>query len=130
MKKFENEIWTEKPRKLTFLEEIKERLRRFLGNPDVISVEERYELESCRTLTYDSVVSWLMANKPAMFDGALLYRFKSEKNEIFPIVVSIVYIVNDQPMLGKDYLKKIIHCAYMDDDLDALFNGKESVIVK
>ena len=96
----------------------------------MISVEERYELESCRTLTYDSVVSWLMANKPAMFDGALLYRFKSEKNEIFPIVVSIVYIVNDQPMLGKDYLKKIIHCAYMDDDLDALFNGKESVIVK
>lgn len=130
MQKFEKVVWTEKPRKMTILEEIRERLRGLLGTQESISVEDRYELESCRTLTYDNVVTWLMANKPTNFDGAMLYRFISDKNKVFPLVLSIVYISNDQPLFGRQYLKKLIHCTFMDEELDNLFNGKDSVIVK
>lgn len=130
MQKFEKVVWTEKPRKVTILEEIRERLKGLLGTPETISVEDRYELESCRTLTYDNVVTWLMNNKPVNFNGAMLYRFKSDKNKVFPIVVSIVFISNDQPLFGRNYLKKLIHCSFMDEELDSLFNGKDSVIVK
>lgn len=130
MQKFEQIVWTEKPRKLTVLEAIQERIKSVLGISEAITDEDRYELESCRTLTYESVVSWLFANKPSNFDAAFLHRFKSEKNSIFPIVVSIVYILNDQPLWGRNYLKKLIHCTYMDDELDKLFNGNDSVIVK
>lgn len=130
MQKFEKVVWTEKPRKMTILDEIRERLQGLLGTQETISVEDRYELESCRTLTYDNVVTWLMANKPANFDGAMLYRFKNDKNKVFPLVLSVVYISNDQPLFGRQYLKKLIHCTFMDEELDNLFNGKDSVIVK
>lgn len=130
MQKFENVVWTEKPRKMTIPEVIRERLKVLLGPSETISVEDRYELESCRTLTYDNVVTWLTANKPSNFEGAMLYRFKSDKNKVFPVVVSIVFISNDQPLLGREYLKKLIHCTYLDDDLDKLFNSKDSIIVK
>lgn len=130
MQKFEKIIWTEKPRKMTLLEEIRERLKKLIGNSEAITVEDRYELESCRTLAYSDVVSWMMNNQPSNFDGAMLYRFKSDKNKTFPIVLSIVFISNDQPLLGRDYLKKLIHCTYLDDELDKLFNGKDSIIVK
>ena len=130
MQKFEKVVWTETPRKMTILDDIRERLRGLLGTQETISVEDRYELESCRTLTYDNVVTWLMANKPANFDGAMLYRFKSDKNKVFPLVLSVVYISNDQPLFGRQYLKKLIHCTFMDEELDNLFNGKDSVIVK
>ena len=130
MQKFEKVVWTEKPRKMTSLDDIRERLQGLLGTQETISVEDRYELESCRTLTYDNVVTWLMANKPANFDGAMLYRFKSDKNKVFPLVLSVVYISNDQPLFGRQYLKKLIHCTFMDEELDNLFNGKDSVIVK
>lgn len=130
MKTFEKEVWTEKTRKKTILEEIRESLRSLLGTSDAITVEDRYELESCRTLTYEEVVSWLMANKPSNFEGAMLYRFKSDKNKVFPIGISIVYISNDQPLFGRKYSKKLVHCSYLDEELDNLFNGKESIIVK
>lgn len=130
MQSYENVVWTEKPRKMTILEEIRERLKVLLDPSETISVEDRYELESCRTLTYDNVVTWLTANKPSNFDGAMLYRFKSNKNKVFPIVVSIVFISNDQPLFGREYLKKLIHCTYLDDDLNKLFNSKDSIIVK
>ena len=115
---------------MTILDEIRERLQGLLGTQETISVEDRYELESCRTLTYDNVVTWLMANKPANFDGAMLYRFKNDKNKVFPLVLSVVYISNGQPLFGRQYLKKLIHCTFMDEELDNLFNGKDSVIVK
>lgn len=130
MQKFEKVVWTEKPRKMTILDDIRERLQGLLGTQETISVEDRYELESCRTLTYDNVVTWLMANKPTNFEGAMLYRFKSDKNKVFPLVLSVVYISNDQPLFGRQYLKKLIHCTFMDEELDNLFNGKDSVIVK
>ena len=105
MKKYEDVVWTEKPQKRSFKDEIKEKLKRLLNSVE-IEEEDRYELESCKTLTYDSVVSWLMLNKPNNFDAALLHRFKSCKNKKFPLVVSIVYIADDKPLLGREYLKK------------------------
>lgn len=130
MQKFEKVIWTEKPRKMSILESIRESIMNLLNTSETISVEDRYELESCRTLTYDSVVTWLMANRPSNFDGAMLYRLKSDRNKVFPTLVSIVFVANDQPLLGREYLKKIIYCTYLDEELDKLFNGKDSIIVK
>lgn len=130
MQKFENVVWGEKNPKKTILDKIRECINGLLGNHETISVEDRYELEACRILTYDNVVTWLMANRPSNFDGAMLYRFKSEKNKTFPIIVSIVFVLNDQPLLGSNFSKKLIHCSYFDQELEKLFNGKESIIVK
>lgn len=130
MKRFEKIIGAEKSRKGSVLDKIRERIKTLLSNSENISVEDRYELESCRTLTYENVVTWLLANKPLNFDGALLYRFKSENNKVFPFIFAIVYISNDMPLMGRDYSKKLIYCTSMDAELDNLFNGKESVIVK
>lgn len=129
MKKYEDVIWTEKVQKRSFKEEIKEKLKRFIDSTE-IEEEDRYELEACRTLTYDAVVSWLMLNKPRNFDAALLHRFKSSRNKKFPLAISIVYIADDKPLFGREYLKKMIYCTYIDNELDDLFNGKDSIIVK
>jgi hypothetical protein len=130
MQRFEKLVGTEKTRRMTIFNEIRERIKALLGAPETISVEDRYELESCRTLTYDDVVTWLFANKPSDFDGALLYRFKNERNKVFPVVVTIVYVSNDNPLFGRGYLKKLIHCTYMDEELENLFNGRDFIIVK
>ena len=130
MKTFENQLWTERPQKSPW-EEMKERVKHLIfGLDETINEDERYELESCRTLTYKNVVEWLMKNKPVDFDEALLYRYKSERNKKYPIVLSIVFVKDSKPLLGGDYLKKIYYCTFLDADLDNLFTGDDKVLVK
>lgn len=94
-----------------------------------IEVEDRYELESCKVLTYESVVAWLMKNKPANFDSALMVRYQDPKNKVFPCVVGLVFISGDNVLLGKDFLKKIIYCRTFDRDIEKLFGNNNSVIL-
>lgn len=66
MKDFEDEMdWTErKTEKANFVAQIKERISRFLNGDPKATTEDRYELESCRTLELESVSEWIIRNKP------------------------------------------------------------------
>lgn len=130
MKTFENQMWTECSQKSPW-EEMRTRIKHLIyGLDETIEEDDRYELESCRTLTYKEVVDWLIKNKPSDFDEALLYRYKSERNIIYPIVLSIVFVKDSKPLLGRNYLKKIYYCSFLDVDLDKLFAGEDKVLVK
>jgi hypothetical protein len=132
MKKFEDEVWTERDKKKSVIESLKEKLDTFISdkNANSISIEDRYEMESCRTLTYEKVMEWIFKNRPENIDSAFLVRFKTKKNPTYPIMVAIMFLEEKHILLGKDYLKKINYCTFLDNELDNLFDGKESVILE
>lgn len=133
MKNYEDEMgWTEKKvEKNDFVSQIKEKLLHILSRDDDQAIEEdRYELESCRTLEYERVSEWILKNKTDGYDGALLVRLRASKTSQFPIVVGIMFLHDNQVCLGRDHNKKIVHCTYLSEELDKLFNGKESLILK
>lgn len=132
MKNFEDEMgWTErKTVKANFVAQIKERMARFLKGDPKATVEDRYELESCRTLELESISEWILRNKKEDYDGALLVRMKDVKISTFPLVVGIMFLHDNKVCLGKEHLKKIVHCTYLSDELNDMFEGKESLIIK
>ena len=132
MKNFEDEMgWTErKTEKANFVAQIKERMARFLKGDPKATVEDRYELESCRTLELESISEWILRNKKEDYDGALLVRMKDGKISTFPLVVGIMFLHDNKVCLGKEHLKKIVHCTYLSDELNDMFEGKESLIIK
>lgn len=134
MKRFEDEMsWTERQEKSSksILEFIKERIVSVLSNSKQQKlVEDRYELETCRTLSYESVTGWILRNKTDNSDGALLVRLRNDREKDFPIVVSVMFLQNNQVLLGKEYLKKIYHCAFLEEELNKMFDGKESLIIR
>ena len=132
MKNFADEMgWTErKTEKANFVAQIKERMARFLKGDPKATVEDRYELESCRTLELESISEWILRNKKEDYDGALLVRMKDVKISTFPLVVGIMFLHDNKVCLGKEHLKKIVHCTYLSDELNDMFEGKESLIIK
>lgn len=132
MKNFEEEMgWTEKrTEKANFVAQIKERIFRFLNGDPKATTEDRYELESCRTLELESVSEWIIHNKNEEYDGALLVRMRETSISKFPIVVGIMFLCGDKVCLGKEHLKKIVHCTYLSEELNNMFEGKESLIIK
>uniref|UniRef100_UPI003FEE386B hypothetical protein n=1 Tax=Alloprevotella sp. TaxID=1872471 RepID=UPI003FEE386B len=132
MKNFEDEMgWTErKTEKANFVAQIKERMARFLKGDPKATVEDRYELESCRTLELESISEWILRNKKEEYDGALLVRMKDVKISTFPFVVGIMFLHDNKVCLGKEHLKKIVHCTYLSEELNDMFEGKESLIIK
>ena len=132
MKNFEDEMgWTErKTEKANFVAQIKERMARFLKGDPKATVEDRYELESCRTLELESISEWILRNKKEDYDGALLVRMKDVKISTFPLIVGIMFLHDNKVCLGKEQLKKIVHCTYLSDELNDMFEGKESLIIK
>lgn len=133
MKNYEDEMgWTEKKNeKPDFVAHIKERIVRLLSkNDQQATIEDRYELESCRTLEYESVSEWLLRNKTDEYDGALLVRMRDNRADNFPLVVGIMFLHDNKVCLGKEHLKKIVHCTYLSEELDKMFEGKESLIIK
>jgi|GEM_PF-1914741 len=132
MKNFEDEMgWTErKTEKANFVAQIKERMARFLKGDPKATVEDRYELESCRTLELESISEWILRNKKEEYDGALLVRMKDVKISAFPLVVGIMFLHDNKVCLGKENLKKIVHCTYLSEELNDMFEGKESLIIK
>ena len=133
MKKYEAEMgWTEQSKeKPSFVLQIKERVLNFLSNRDQnIAIEDRYELESCKTLEYESVAEWILHNKKDQYDGALLVRIRNKKDVNFPIIVSIMFLNNNKVCLGKENIKKIVHCTYISEELDNMFDGEDSLILK
>ena len=132
MKNFEDEMgWTErKTEKANFVAQIKERMARFLKGDPKATVEDRYELESCRTLELESISEWILRNKKEDYDGALLVRIKHVKISTFPLIVGIMFLHDNKVCLGKEHLKKIVHCTYLSDELNDMFEGKESLIIK
>ena len=132
MKNFADEMgWTErKTEKANFVAQIKERMARFLKGDPKATVEDRYELESCRTLELESISEWILRNKKEDYDGALLVRMKDVKISTFPLIVGIMFLHDNKVCLGKEHLKKIVHCTYLSDELNDMFEGKESLIIK
>lgn len=133
MKNFESEMgWTErKVEKQDLIAQIKERIINLLSKKDAqVSVEDKYELESCRTLEYEMITDWILRNKTENYDAALLVRFRKKQASQFPIVVGIMFLHDNQVCFGKEHNKKIVHCTYLSDELDKLFEGKESLILK
>ncbi len=133
MKNYEEEMgWTEKKiKKNDFVAQIKERMLKILSKKDSqISEEDRYELESCRTLEYEKVTEWIIRNKTDEYDGALLVRLREKNPSQFPIIVGIMFMHENRVCLGKEHDKKIVHCTYLSEELDKLFEGKESLILK
>jgi len=133
MKNYEEEMgWTEKKvEKNDYVAQIKERLLRLISRKDSqATVEDRYELESCRTLEYENVSEWILRNKKDEYDGALLVRIRDKQPSQFPIIVGIMFLRDNQVCLGKEHNKKIVHCAFLSEELDKLFEGKESLILK
>ena len=132
MKNFEEEMgWTEKKiEKANFVAQIKERIFRFLSDDSKVTAEDRYELESCRTLEYESITEWILRNKKDEYTGALLVRMREKRNSAFPIIVGIMFMQDNKACLGKEHLKKIVHCKYLSEDLNEMFDGKESLIIK
>ena len=133
MKNYEEEMgWTEKKaEKNDFVAQIKERLLRLLSKNDPQTIiEDCYELESCRTLEYEKVSEWIIRNKMEEYDGALLVRIREKQPSQFPIIVGIMFLHDNRVCLGKEHRKKIIHCTYLSEELDRLFEGKESLILK
>ena len=132
MKNFEDEMgWTErKTEKANFVAQIKERMARFLKGDPKATVEDRYGLESCRTLELESISEWILRNKKEDYDGALLVRMKDVKISTFPLIVGIMFLHDNKVCLGKEHLKKIVHCTYLSDELNDMFEGKESLIIK
>ena len=132
MKNFEDEMgWTErKTEKANFVAQIKERMARFLKGDPKATVEDRYALESCRTLELESISEWILRNKKEDYDGALLVRMKDVKISTFPLIVGIMFLHDNKVCLGKEHLKKIVHCTYLSDELNDMFEGQESLIIK
>lgn len=132
MKNFEDEMgWTErKTEKANFVAQIKERMARFLKGDSKATIEDRYELESCRTLELESISEWILRNKKDEYNGALLVRMKDVKISAFPLVVGIMFLHDNKVCLGKENLKKIVHCTYLSEELNDMFEGKESLIIK
>lgn len=132
MKNYEDEMgWTEKKQKDSgFVAQIKNRIDQIINGERKISVEDRYELESSKTLSFESVSEWILRNKQDEYDGALLVRMKGNKNTAFPNVVGIMFLKDNQVCLGKEHLKKIVHCVYLSEDLNTMFEGKDSLIIK
>lgn len=132
MKNYEDEMgWTEKKQKDSgFVAQIKNRIDQIINGERKISVEDRYELESSKTLSFESVSEWILRNKQDEYDGALLVRMKGNKNTAFPNVVGIMFLRDNQVCLGKEHLKKIVHCVYLSEDLNTMFEGKDSLIIK
>lgn len=132
MKNFEAEMgWTErKTEKSNFVAQIKERILCFLNGDPKATTEDRYELESCHTLEFEAVSEWILRNKNEEYDGALLVRLKEQKMSKFPIVVGIMFLHENKVCLGKEHLKKIVHCTYLSEELNTMFEGKESLIIK
>lgn len=132
MKNFEDEMgWTErKTEKANFVAQIKERMARFLKGDPKATIEDRYELESCRTLELESISEWILRNKKDEYNGALLVRMKDVKISAFPLVVGIMFLHDNKVCLGKENLKKIVHCTYLSEELNDMFEGKESLIIK
>lgn len=126
--------WTEKKRSTqdqSIVVQIKERILRVLSeNEQDITEEDKYELESCHTLEFESVSNWILRNKTDFYDSALLVRIRKEGDFKFPITVSLMFIHDNQVCLGKEHSKKIIHCAYLSEELDEMFEGKDSLIIK
>lgn len=132
MKNYEDEMgWTEKKQEESgFVSQIKNRINRIINSERKVSVEDRYELESCKTLTFESVSEWILRNKQDEYDGALLVRMKGKENTTFPNVVGIMFLKNNEVCMGKEHLKKIVHCVYLSEDLNTMFEGKDSLIIK
>lgn len=132
MKNYEDEMgWTEKKQiDSGFVAQIKNRIDQIINGERKISVEDRYELESSKTLSFESVSEWILRNKQDEYDGALLVRMKGNKNTAFPNVVGIMFLRDNQVCLGKEHLKKIVHCVYLSEDLNTMFEGKDSLIIK
>lgn len=134
MKEFQDELWVEHPqpaKQSSAIQRIKERIARLgSSNEKGISVEDRYELESVRTLTFESVSAWILKNKTSDYDGAFLVRMRHDVDVKFPITVGIMFLKGKEVALGRDHMKKIIHCTFLDQDLNDSFQGGESVILK
>lgn len=134
MKEFQEELWVEHPQstqKSSPLQKIKERIARLSASKEKpISVEDRYELESVRTLTFESVSEWIIKNKTEEYDGAFLVRMRQESDARFPLTVGVMFLKGKEVALGREHLKKIVHCTYLDNDLNDTFQGGESVILK
>ena len=93
-------------------------------------VEDRYELEACKTLKYEDVSGWILKNKTDEADGALLVRLREEQDLNYPIVIAIMFLQNNHVLLGRENMKKIVHCKYLEEELNAMFAGKESLIIR
>lgn len=132
MKNFNDEMgWTEKKvEKNNFVSQIKERIIRVLNGDSKATTEDRYELESCHTLDYESISEWILRNKKEEYDSALLVRLRETQPSKFPIVVGVMFVHDNKVCLGKEHLKKIVHCTYLSEDLNELFNGNDSLIIK
>lgn len=63
MKEFQDELWVEHPqpaKQSSAIQKIKERIARLVASSEKsISVEDKYELESVRTLSFESVSAWI-----------------------------------------------------------------------
>ena len=132
MKDFKNELWVEASQKnASVLSCIKNRLLSIeKPSKDGPTVEDRYELESVRTLSYQMVSEWIIHNKKDEYNGALLVRIREKKESTYPITIGIMLLQGREICLGREHIKKIVHCSYIDQDLNDLFQGEESVIIK
>jgi hypothetical protein len=132
MKDFKDEFWVEStPKNASVLSRIKDRLLSVeKSSKEGPTVEDRYELESIRTLSYQMVSEWIIHNKKDEYDGALLVRIREKKESTYPITVGIMFLQGKEVCLGREHIKKIVHCSYIDQDLNDLFQGEESVIIK
>jgi hypothetical protein len=134
MKEFQDELWVEKPKQnkqSSAIQKIKERIARLVSsNESNISVEDRYELESVRTLTFESISAWILKNKTSDYDGAFLVRMRHDADSKFPITVGVMFLKGNEVALGREHMKKIIHCTFLDSDLNNSFQGGESLILK
>lgn len=134
MKEFQEELWVERPhsaQKISPLQKVKERIARLGSSKESpISVEDRYELESVRTLTFESVSEWIIKNKSEEYDGALIVRMRHDSDEKFPLTVGIMFLKGKEVVLGREHIKKIVHCTFLDNDLNDTFQGGDSVILK
>lgn len=134
MKEFQDELWVEHPqpaKQSSAIQKIKERIARLVASSEKsISVEDKYELESVRTLSFESVSAWILKNKTSEYDGAFLVRMRHDADVKFPITVGIMFLKGKEVALGRDHIKKIVHCTFLDRDLNETFQGAESVILK
>lgn len=134
MKKFEDVVWTENKEnheKGTIIDALKQRFRTLInGNEKPIDIEDRYELDSCRTLVYEDISEWVIKNKPNNADAAFLVRFHTKENPKYPIMVALMFLEGKNLLLGREYLKKIVYCTFIDEDINKMFDGKESLILK
>lgn len=112
---------------------IKERIFEMLGfdQKQFEEKEDKYELESCLGLSYEQVADWSVKHKPKDADSVLLVNFSNpEKKSKYKTIIGIVFLSGNKVLLNANYIKKVVYCVSISDDLKELFAGNESVILK